>query len=91
MKKLTIAIACTAILSLSACENMTSDQQMVVGGLAGATLGVITADAFDADRNWVLIAGLAGATIGTIVAQNNTTKQCAISNGDGTYRVVRCA
>ncbi|MGO4916584.1 glucose-6-phosphate isomerase [Pseudogemmobacter sp. W21_MBD1_M6] len=90
MKNLTRPLICAALLSLAACETMTSDQQMVVGGLAGATLGVITADAFDADRNWVLIAGLAGATIGTIVAQNNATQQCAISNGDGTYRVVRC-
>lgn len=90
MKNLTSTLICAAILALSACENMTTDQQMVVGGLTGATLGVITADALNADRNWVLIAGLAGAALGTIVARNNATNQCAVSNGDGTYRLVRC-
>ncbi|SER01120.1 glycine zipper 2TM domain-containing protein [Thalassovita taeanensis] len=83
-------LASAGLLALSGCDNMTSQERMVVGGLTGASLGMITAKALDADRDWVIIGALAGAAAGTVVAQNQQTKQCAVALGDGTYRLVRC-
>lgn len=82
--------ALVAALALAGCENMTSDQRMVVGGLTGAAAGVFTADAFDANRNWTVISALTGAAIGSVVASNNVTQECAYVIGDGTYRVGPC-
>lgn len=90
MRKTFLTSAVIGTLALAGCENMTSDQQMVVGGMTGATLGLITAKAFDVDSDWTLIAALAGATAGTIVARNQADQTCAVARGDGTYRVVRC-
>jgi len=90
MRRIILTTAIAGTLALAGCENMTTDQQMAVGGLTGATLGVITAKAFDVDREWLLVAALAGATAGTIVARNQADQTCAVAVGDGTYRVVRC-
>lgn len=90
MRKIIITAAIAGALALAGCENMTPQQQTAVGGLTGATLGVISARALGVDRNWILLAALAGATAGTIVARNNADQTCAVANGDGTYRVVRC-
>jgi hypothetical protein len=85
-----MALAAAATLALAACAGMTPQERMVVGGLAGATTGLIVADALNANRNWTIIAALAGATAGTLVARNSATGECAYSNGDGTYRVGPC-
>ncbi len=83
-------LALTAILALAACEGMTRQEQMVVGGLTGAALGGLTAKALENDDDWMIIGALAGATIGTLVAQNNATQECAYARGDGTYYVRPC-
>lgn len=83
-------LALTAILALGACEGMTRQEQMVVGGLTGAALGGLTAKALENDDDWVIIGALAGAAVGTLVAQNNATKDCAYARGDGTYYVRPC-
>ncbi|MCL4188344.1 MAG: hypothetical protein KJZ85_12115 [Rhodobacteraceae bacterium] len=55
-----------------------------MGGLAGATVGVLTATALQADRNWTLVAALAGVSTGTLVARNAATGECAYARGDAT-------
>lgn len=91
MTRLTSLVAAGAILlAVPACENLTSDQRTVVGATGGAAAGLILAELMDADRNWRLIAALAGAAAGTIVAQNEATRECAYSRGDGTYYVAPC-
>lgn len=91
MRKSIIIAVCASTLALSGCENLTRDEQMLVGGLAGATVGVLTAQALNADRNWVLVAGLAGAAVGTLVARDQRNPdRCAYSRGDGTYYIAPC-
>lgn len=89
MYKNIIPLTCACALALSACQ-MTSNEQAIVGGLVGAGAGLITANALDANRNWTVIAVLAGAAAGTMVARNNATRECAYSNGNGTYRTGPC-
>lgn len=79
-----------AILGLTACEDMTREETMVVGGLTGAALGVVTAKALDADDDWKIIGGLAGAAAGVLVARNAARDECAYSRGDGTYVIRPC-
>lgn len=90
MKFPSMVLATAAILALGACEGMTRQEQMVVGGLTGAALGGLTAKALENDDDWVIIGALAGAAVGTLVAQNNATKDCAYARGDGTYYVRPC-
>ncbi|MGB8623970.1 MAG: glucose-6-phosphate isomerase [Paracoccaceae bacterium] len=91
MRKILLMTACASLLAASGCDNMSRhDQDMVIGGLAGATIGILTAKALNADDDWVIIAGLAGATVGTLVARNQKTNECAYARADGTYRIVRC-
>lgn len=88
-----IGIVAALALSLSAqagCENLTSEQRILVGMTAGAAAGLLTAEALDADGNWRLIAALAGAAAGTLVAQNSATGRCAYARGDGTYFEAAC-
>lgn len=80
----------TSFALLLACENLTPEQRTVVGVTGGVAAGLVTADLFDANRNWRLIAALAGAAVGTVVAQNDTTQQCAYARGDGTYLLGAC-
>ncbi|PHQ82050.1 MAG: glucose-6-phosphate isomerase [Thalassobium sp.] len=87
---ITLTLASAGFLSLQACENLTPEQRTVVGVAGGAAVGLITADAFDANDNWRLIAALTGAAAGTIVAQNSATQECAYARGDGTYIVAPC-
>ena len=90
MRKTTLAVSAIALMALSACDGMTQQERMIVGGLAGATLGVVTATVLQADRNWTIIAALAGATAGTLVARNAATGECAFARGDGRYDIRRC-
>jgi outer membrane lipoprotein SlyB len=62
----------------------------VAGAAGGAAVGLITAEALDADNTWRLIAALAGAAAGTVVAQNTATGNCAYARGDGTYYRAPC-
>lgn len=90
MKTWISAIACTAMLGLGACDNMTSNQRTVAGVAGGAAAGLITAEALGANSNWRLISALGGAAAGTVVAQNQNRRVCAYSRGDGTYYEAPC-
>ncbi|CUH89005.1 hypothetical protein PH5382_02949 [Phaeobacter sp. CECT 5382] len=90
MKSQIVAITAAALVALSGCDNLTEDQRTVVGVTGGAAAGLIAAEALDANSNWRIIAALAGAAAGTVVAQNNATKTCAYSRGDGTYYEAAC-
>lgn len=79
-----------ALAALSACDTLTPTQRTLVGLTGGAAMGLITADALDADDDWRLIAALAGAAAGTLVAQNVATDTCAYARGDGTYFTAPC-
>jgi len=90
MTKLFATSVFAATLALAGCEQMTQTERGVVGGLAGAAAGIVTADFLQANRNWTIAAALAGAAAGTVVARNQRTNQCAVAVGDGTYRVRPC-
>lgn len=90
MKRNVLSLVSIACLAVAGCETMTREEQMVVGGLAGATVGLVTANAFDASTDWKIMAALAGAAAGTLVARNNATAQCAYAVGNGTYRILPC-
>lgn len=79
-----------AIFALTACEGMSRDERIILGGLTGATLAVITADALEVDDDWVILTALAGAAVGVLVARNRETNECAYKRRDGRYRVERC-
>jgi len=68
----------------------TPEQRMIVGGLAGAGVALVAADVLNTDPDWNILVALAGAAAGTVVARNLATGECAISNGDGTYRKGPC-
>jgi osmotically inducible lipoprotein OsmB len=89
MRKTRIALAGIAALAIAGCQ-MSQQDQMIVGGLAGATAGLLTASALGANSNWTLLAALGGAAAGTLVARNRATGQCAFAVGDGTYRTGPC-
>jgi len=90
MKYWTFAVAAVAMLGLSACDTMTSEQRTVAGVAGGAAAGLITAEALGANSNWRVISALAGAAAGTVVAQNQQAKVCAYARGDGTYYEAPC-
>ncbi|MBV6657848.1 MAG: bacteriocin [Devosiaceae bacterium] len=84
-------LAATVALAISGCQSVSQvDQATLLGGAVGAGLGAVTAAALGASAGWVVVAGAAGATAGALFARNAALSQCAISNGDGTYRIVRC-
>lgn len=83
-------IGLICVLGVSACENITPEQQTIVGVAGGAAAGLITAEMLDADDDWRLIAALTGAAVGTLVAQNTASGTCAYARGDGTYYTARC-
>lgn len=83
-------LAAASFALVSGCENLTPEQRTIVGITAGAAMGLITADALEADANWRLIAALAGAAAGTLVAQNMASNLCAYARGDGTYYTAAC-
>ncbi|QYX55240.1 glucose-6-phosphate isomerase [Roseovarius sp. SCSIO 43702] len=90
MKNWIIGAAGAAVMTLGACENMTTNQRTVAGAAGGAAAGLITAEALGADSDWKLISALGGAAAGTVVAQNNQRKICAYARGDGTYYEAPC-
>ena len=90
MKRVISLCAVAAVFTMSACEDMTREESMVVGGLTGAALGVVTAKALGADSDWKIITALAGAAAGVLVARDASTDRCAYARGDGTYLVRRC-
>ena len=79
-----------SVLTLGACENMSSEARTVAGAAGGAAAGLITADALGADDDWRLISALGGAAAGTVVAQNQNNNTCAYARGDGTYYRAPC-
>ncbi|MGC9371067.1 MAG: glucose-6-phosphate isomerase [Paracoccaceae bacterium] len=90
MRKNILMAATAGLFTLAACNGMTREEEMLVGGLAGATIGIITADVLDADPNWVVVAALTGAAVGTLVAIDRRNDRCAYARADGRYRVTRC-
>jgi osmotically inducible lipoprotein OsmB len=90
MKSSIFAVLAALSLALPACTPTTVGEQQVIGGLSGAAIGFISAEALEADDDWTVIATLAGAAAGALVARNTTTRTCAYSNGDGTYTTRAC-
>ena len=90
MRYILITLTAASLLALSACDNLSDGENDVLGGVVGATVGVLTADALGANSNWKIVAALGGAAAGVLVARNEQTKECAYSNGNGTYRTGRC-
>jgi len=90
MRHRTLALVGSAIIALSGCTGMTTEQRTVAGVAGGAAAGLITAEALGASDNWRLISALAGAAAGTVVARNSETGQCAYARGDGTYYKAPC-
>lgn len=90
MRTTVLGVAATATLAVSACTGLTTEEQMVVGGLTGAAVGYLTADALNANDEWTLLATLGGAAVGALVARNEATGECAYARGDGTYRIGPC-
>ncbi|MCI2399008.1 glucose-6-phosphate isomerase [Aliiroseovarius subalbicans] len=89
MRKQLILLACASSLAIAGC-NMTTQEQMVVGGVVGGAAGLLTANALNANTNWTILAVLAGAAAGSLVAKNNATGECAYAKGDGTYYTAPC-
>jgi hypothetical protein len=90
-KTIAVAAVLAGALAMAGCQSMTrADQNTLAGGVIGGGLGALTAAAFGASAGWIVVAGAAGAAAGAIYARNTTTNECAISNGNGTYRIVRC-
>lgn len=90
MKSKMFALACSTMIAVAGCDQMTPEGRIVAGAAGGAAAGLITAEALGADSNWRLISALAGAAAGTVVAQNANRRDCAYARGDGTYYVARC-
>lgn len=90
MKTPVLATLCAAVVALAACDTMSTDERIIAGGLAGATLGVLTASALEADDEWVILAGLGGAAVGALVAKNDAKDECAYKRRDGTFVIRRC-
>lgn len=90
-KKIVASIVLAGALAMAGCQSMSRvDQNTLAGGVVGGGLGALTAAAFGASAGWVVVAGAAGATAGAIYARHATRDECAVSNGDGTYRIVAC-
>ncbi|WP_101068577.1 glucose-6-phosphate isomerase [Roseovarius salinarum] len=89
MKKTIVALACAGSLALSGCMTM-NQQRQVAGGVAGGTIGLITAKALDASDEWTIVSTLAGATAGSMVARNTSNDRCAYKTTTGEYRVAPC-
>lgn len=85
-----MTLAGASLTLVQACANLTPEQRTVVGITGGAAAGLVTADLFDANRDWRLISALAGAAVGTLVAQNEATQECAYAQGNGTYVIASC-
>lgn len=78
-------------MAITGCQSVSRvDQATLFGGVVGGGLGAVTAAALGASAGWVIVAGAAGATAGALFARNAALNQCAIANGDGTYRIVYC-
>lgn len=90
-KQIAAAIVLAGAMAVAGCQSMTrTDQNTLAGGVVGGGLAALTAAAFGVSAGWIVVAGAAGAAAGAIYARNATTSECAVSNGNGTYRVVRC-
>lgn len=90
MRHILTTLTAASLLALPACDNLSDSDNEILGGVAGATVGVLTADALGANTNWKIIAGLGGAVAGTMVARNARTGDCAYARGDGTYYSAPC-
>ena len=90
MRTITKTLAVISVIALAGCDTLTPQQQIAAGGLAGAAVGLVTANAINANPSWTVLTVLAGAAAGTLVARNNSTGTCAYSNGDGTYYEAAC-
>ena len=90
MKRQTLILTIAGLILLTACEDWNRRDRMVAGGIAGAAIGGLTADALSHDDDWIVVGVVAGAAIGTLVAKNASSGDCAYARGDGTYYVRRC-
>ena len=90
MLRTPLLAAIIAATALVGCDTLSPQDRTVVGGLTGAAIGIITAQALSSDHDWVIVAALTGAVIGALVARNSATGQCAYYAGSGQYRVATC-
>lgn len=94
MTKFMTAALLAGAMTVAGCQ-MTSDQQMLAGGVIGAGAGLLTASALRANTNWTIATTLAGAAVGTLVARNQQTNECAYyagqdNRGNDVYDVRPC-
>lgn len=97
MRKLPIALALLATLSMGACGGLMPGGEPeaeavptdVVAPDAGPT--ALTAAAITGDPTWIVFAALDTAASGDLVAQNDASGDCAFANGDGTFTAAPCA
>ncbi|WP_071674575.1 hypothetical protein [Nioella nitratireducens] len=87
MRKYFAIGACVLALAGATC---TPQEQMMVGGLVGAGVGVGLADLMNANTGWTVVAAMAGAAVGSQVAYNAQTNQCAYKRADGRVEVRPC-
>ncbi len=90
-KLMAASVVLAGALAMGGCQSMSRvDQNTLAGGVVGGGLAALTAAAFGASAGWVVVAGAAGATAGAIYARHATRDECAVANGDGTFRIVSC-
>ncbi len=90
MRNLFIPAGLGLAMLLAGCENMTREEQLLVGGLTGAAAGIVTASALGAGGGWTVVSALGGAAVGTLVARDYANNRCAYARRDGRYDVRRC-
>lgn len=84
------ALIAAAATTLAACDGLSPNERAAVGGLTGAAVGIIAADALGADRNWTIVSALGGAAAGVLVARHASNGLCAYSDGRGGYYTAPC-
>ncbi|QIE41842.1 glucose-6-phosphate isomerase [Meridianimarinicoccus aquatilis] len=76
------AAALAATLTLTACADQNTTNQ-VGTGVAGGAIAAIAATALGANSGWTAVAAGAGAIAGSLYARNQQTGECAYHTGDG--------
>lgn len=78
-----------AALLVSACQP-TAQNQATLGAVFGGVTGLALSELVDANPQWTAVAVIGGAAAGTMLAQNQTTRECAYSDGRGGYYLAPC-
>lgn len=86
--KITAALIMAAMLA-TACQP-TAQNQAALGAVFGGVTGLALSELLDANPQWTAVAVIGGAAAGTMLAQNQSTRECAYSDGRGGYFVAPC-